>query len=134
MNPKQDKKRPEGFQKCCKTMKADSPKPSPGSPEALLTKGRKNCPSGPRKSPADFLLQVLAFGCYTRPRLPWTPDQLQGVRAGLQLSDLGARGCVHLPQREKPVVSGLGALFRVGEPRGGGLGGSASAGILLRLK
>lgn len=44
MNPKQDKQRPEGFQKCCKTMKADSPKPSPGSPEALLTMGKEELP------------------------------------------------------------------------------------------
>ena len=45
-----------------------------------------------------------------------------------ELSNLGARGCVHLPQREETVVSGLGALFRLGEHRDGGLGGGECAG------
>lgn len=82
MNPKQDKQQPEGFQKCCETMNADSPKPSTGSLEAVRTMGRM-VTQADTHSPADFWIQVLALGCCMSSSLPWTPDQLQRVGAGL---------------------------------------------------
>lgn len=80
------------------------------------------------RSPADFLIRVLALGCCMRSSLPWTPNQLQRVCASLLSSvTLGLVGVSQAPW-EEPVVSGLGALFRVGEPRDGGQGGGECAG------
>lgn len=135
MDPKQDKKRPEGFQKCCETVNADSPKPSTGSLEAARTTGRMVTQADTR-SPADFRIQVLALGCCMRSSLPWTPDQLQRVGAGLLSSvTSGLVGVSTCPRGRRLWFQAWVLSSDWGNPgMGAWVAVSVQAGTLLRLK
>lgn len=76
------------------------------------------------RSPADFLIRVLALGCCMIQPLPWTPNLLERTCASLLSSvTLGLVG-VSQARGEEPVVSGLGCSLQSGNPgmeaRGGG--------------
>ena len=119
-------------------MNADSPKPSSGSPEAVLTMGRMVTQVDTR-SPADFLIRVLALGCCMRPSLPWAPNQLQRVCAGFLSSvTLGLVGVSTCPRGRSLFQAWFQAWVLSSEWGNPGMEAGVAvtmqAGTLLRLK